>query len=57
MLSVKGHIAMIKNIVKEKKAYLPPSIEIVSLREQMPLVAYSGGEFNMNEPEEKKYFA
>ena len=48
---------MIKNIVKEKKAYLPPSIEIVSLREQMPLVAYSGGEFNMNEPEEKKYFA
>lgn len=47
---------MTQNVVKEKKVYDTPSMEIVSLREQAPLVAYSGGEFNLNESE-KKYFA
>ena len=48
---------MAEKNIKERKAYLPPSMDVVSLREQLPLVAYSGGEFNMNESEEKKYFA
>lgn len=47
---------MTPNVIKEKKVYLPPSMEVVSLREQAPLVAYSGGEFNLNESE-KKHFA
>jgi hypothetical protein len=47
---------MTQNVIKEKKVYLPPSMEVVSLREQTPLVAFSGGEFNLNESE-KKYFA
>lgn len=47
---------MVKTSFKEKKDYLPPSMEVVSLRQQIPLIAYSGGEFNLNESE-KKYFA
>ncbi|SHK46640.1 hypothetical protein SAMN05720487_1023 [Fibrobacter sp. UWT2] len=47
---------MTQNNIKEKKDYLPPSMEVVSLREQIPLIAFSGGEFNLNESE-KKYFA
>ncbi len=47
---------MTQNVEKEKKAYLSPSMEVVSLREQIPLIAYSDGEFNLNESE-KKYFA
>lgn len=48
---------MTEKNIKERKAYLTPSMEVVSLREQLPLMAYSGGEFNLNESEEKKYFA
>lgn len=44
---------MTQNNIKEKKDYLPPSMEVVSLREQIPLIAYSGAEFNLNESEKK----
>jgi hypothetical protein len=47
---------MTQNVIKEKKVYLPPSMEVVSLREQIPLIAYSNAEFGLNESE-KKYFA
>lgn len=40
----------------EKRNYVSPKMEIVDLRHEIPLVAYSGGEFNLNESE-KKYFA
>ena len=40
----------------KKKNYVSPKMEIVNLRHEIPLIAYSGGEFNLNESE-KKYFA
>jgi hypothetical protein len=40
----------------EKRNYVSPKMEIVDLRHEIPLVAYSDGEFNLNESE-KKYFA
>ena len=40
----------------EKKNYVSPKMEIVDLRHEIPLIAFSGGEFNLNESE-KKYFA
>lgn len=48
---------MIRDSVQEKKAYLPPVMDIICLSREMPLMAYSNGEYGLNETEEKKYLA
>ena len=40
----------------EKKNYVSPKMEVVDLRHEIPLIAYSNAEFGFNESE-KKYFA